>query len=189
LDLEAGYKFALSDIADDWAGNLELRVLATRHFKARVDQGIVGLPELEFVGAFNAPATGNTLMGVPTWIYNTTLTYDADPIRVTLTGRGFSGGKMDNAAIECSTGCPVSSANAPTINRNYMKGVFYLDASVNYKMTDVVSVFFAVQNMMDVEPAHYFNFVNANSATYSPVNHVFYDVIGRAFRAGVRFKL
>jgi iron complex outermembrane receptor protein len=191
LDLEAGYKFAMADIVDSWGGNLELRVLATRHFKAIVDSGITGTLPVSYVGTLYNAGGGAT--GVPTgspkWVYTTTLTYDYDPIRLTLTGHGFSGGTMDNIYIECTSGCPTSTANTPTINRNYMPGFFYFDASVSYKVNDTSTLFFSVQNIANLDPPPYTNIVNANSPTIPPMNGLYYDVIGRAFRAGVRFRM
>jgi iron complex outermembrane receptor protein len=190
LDLEAGYKFRMSDIVDSWGGDLELRALATRHFKAIVD-GIPGTgnPPTDYAGSFVGLTTPGANTGVPTWVYTTTLTYSYDPIRVTLTGRGFSGGTMDNNYVGCTSGCPASTLLNPTISSNTQPGIFYVDASINYKVNDVANLFFAVNNIANLDPPPYLNLSFANSPTFIPANYFFYDTIGRTFRAGIRFKM
>jgi iron complex outermembrane receptor protein len=188
IDFEAGYRFAMSDIVDSWGGNVELRVLATRYIKAIIDSG-VGIPPVDYVGA-NGVVPGQINFGIPTWVYNTTLVFAYDPIRFTFTGRGFSSGTMDNSYIGCTAACPVSTTNNPTVDRNYMGGRFYVDMSVDYKVNDVASMFFAVQNLSNLKPAPYHS-VALNGSSWTILNHSssIYDTIGRAFRAGVRFKM
>jgi iron complex outermembrane receptor protein len=186
VDFEAGYKFALGDVVDSWGGDVELRVLATRHIKAIIDPGVS--PPVDYVGSLGY-IIGTVNFGVPKWVYNTTISYSNDPITVTLTGRGFSSGKMDNTYTACTSGCPVSTANAPTINSNYMKGPFYVDAAIDYKVTENVNMFFSVQNLTNVDPSPYMSIqFSGISFDIPPVNLTLYDLVGRMFRAGVRFK-
>jgi len=190
LDFEAGYQFAMGDIVDSWGGNVELRVLATRHIKAVVD-GIPGsgTPPVDYVGSLVGNTTNNAPTGVPTWVYTTTLTYNYDPIRVTLTGRGMSGGTFDNTYIGCTSACPRSTLGNPTLSLNHVRGMFYVDAAVNYKVNDNATLFFAVKNLANLDPPPYMNLSYANSPTYVPANIMFHDSIGRTFRAGLRFKM
>ena len=94
--------------------------------------------------------------GPPDWVYRATLAYRGDRVSASLTGRGFSSGTYSNAFIECTSGCPASSAEFPTINDNSLPGAFYLDASVSYKMqwaASDVETFFSVTNLTNKDPA------------------------------------
>jgi iron complex outermembrane receptor protein len=186
LDFEVGYKFALNDVVDSWGGNIEWRVLATRYLKAVVNSGVS--PPVDYVGSLGY-VLNSPNFGVPKWVYNTTLSYSTDPITVTLTGRGFTGGTMDNTYVACTSGCPLSTGNAPTINSNHMNGRFYVDAAVDYKVTDNINMFFSVQNIANLTPAPYMSIAFTGiSFDIPPANATLYDMIGRSFRGGVRFK-
>jgi len=186
LDFEVGYKFSLGDVVSSWAGDVELRVLTTRYLKAIVNPGVS--PPIDYVGSLGYVLSSPNF-GVPKWVYNTTLSYSLDPVTVTLTGRGFSSGTMDNTYVQCTSGCPLSTGNAPTINSNYMKGPFYFDMAVDYKVNENINMFLSIQNLTNLDPAPYMSIAFTGiSFDIPPVNSTLYDQIGRAFRAGVRFK-
>ena len=60
------------------------------------------------------------------------VTYQLDPVSVTLTSRMVSAGLINNEWIECTTGCPVSTTAHPTINNNRLPGATYFDMNFNY---------------------------------------------------------
>jgi len=188
LDFEAGYRFGMDDIVDSWAGDLELRVLATRYIKAVIDQGS-GIPPIDYVGQVGF-VSGTINYGVPEWVYNMNLTYTLDPITFTVSGHGFTGGTLDNTYIQCTSGCPVSTGNRPTISNNYAKGAFYVDLSVDYRMNDNVNLYFAVANVANLDPSMMDNISLSGASFVRHMNNpTLYDTIGRNFRAGIRFKL
>ena len=47
-----------------------------------------------------------------------------------MTGRGVSSGTILNSNIECTTGCPTSTASNRTINNNHQAGAFYWDTNI-----------------------------------------------------------
>ena len=89
----------------------------------------------------------------------------------------FSDGKLGNQYIECTTGCPASTANRPTIDNNFIPGAFYFDVGGTYNVTKAVTAYFKVDNVFNRDPARSPYFVNP----------ALYDVLGRVYRAGVRF--
>ena len=59
-----------------------------------------------------------------------------------------------------------------------MPGAFYMDIGGTYNVTPQVTAYFKVDTLLDRDPAK------------SPffVNPALYDVVGRMYRAGVRFR-
>ncbi len=97
----------------------------------------------------------NTNGGPPDWRYRLSAAYTLDQLTVQFTGRGISSGTYDNTYIECTSGCPASSALNRTINTNHIDGAFYLDAFIAYTMqTDSMrnQIFFKVNNLTDKDP-------------------------------------
>jgi len=80
--------------------------------------------------------------------------------------------------VECTTGCPVSTNNRPTIDTNFIPGAFYMDVGGTYNLTSAMTAYFKVDNVFNRDPARSPYFVNP----------ALYDVLGRVYRAGVRFK-
>ena len=107
-----------------------------------------------------------------------------------LTARGLSGGKYDNSWIECTAGCPASSIDSRTTNNNRVDGAYYLDLAVAYDVPQIegTQLFLNVVNVMNRDP-EIVAYGPAGSAYGNPsTNPALYDVLGRVFRAGVRFR-
>jgi len=67
------------------------------------------------------------------------------------------------------------------INDNDIDAVVYADANISYDMLDNVQVFGAINNLLDKDPPPV---PNAQSLVTNPV---YYDMIGRSYRIGVRY--
>jgi outer membrane receptor protein involved in Fe transport len=118
---------------------------------------------------------GNT----PDWKWLAIQSYENDRFSLTLQERWFSDGTFGNQYVVCAPGaCPVSTANAPTIDKNFMAGAFYMDIGGTYNVRQDVTAYFKVDNLFDREPAKSPNYANP----------ALYDIVGRMYRAGVRFK-
>ena len=184
IDFEGSYRFAMDDVVSGWAGNMGLHAQATKYIKNYTDQGIPNSIKTETVG--ENPA-GNP----PNWRLTGTLAYDLDPFKTSLTARVVSSGTYNNSYIECSTGCPVSTVANTTINNNHLPGAFYHDAAISYTFgigEDASGeAFLNVKNIANKDPAAYAPF--ANDYYLHASNAGKYDVLGRVFRAGVRFKM
>ena len=133
---------------------------------------------------------GGTTGGPPDWRLNMSATYTLDPVTFTLTARALSPGKLNNEYIECTSGCPVSTAAHITVNNNRLPGAFYLDANVNYAF-DIASAstvaFFSVRNMLNHNPPAVAT--SPNYANLAIQASGLYDIQGAVFRAGLRFKM
>ena len=180
IDIEASYRTDLG------AGTLQLRGLASHYITNLVDNGIDVARDLAGQNAGGGDAT-------PSWNYRLTANYDMEKWSFNVVGRGFSGGVYDNNFIECTTGCPVSTAQARTINTNSIAGQWYMDASITHRF-DIQSskgeVFVYVRNLLNTDPVLVGNGPTGNNTpAYPQTNRNLYDVLGRVFRVGVRFEL
>jgi iron complex outermembrane recepter protein len=130
---------------------------------------------------------GNALFS-PKFRYLVSATYEFDPVSVTLSARGISSGKYNNAFIECASACPAATTARPTIDSNHIAGVTYLDLALNYKiLQNAGEVYFVAENFLDQDPPLVAG--SLSSGFYQGQSNArFYDRLGRMLRAGVRFK-
>ena len=97
--------------------------------------------------------------------------------------------------MECTSGCPISTANNRTINYNHIDGQMWVDMSLAYKFmhkdtdgTDM-EAFLNIRNLMNSDPAVYARGPSGSEHKAASYNVQLYDGIGRVFRAGFRFKM
>jgi outer membrane receptor protein involved in Fe transport len=90
--------------------------------------------------------------------------------------------------VQCTSGCPTSSTDHFTIDNNQVDGAFYMDASVSYKVTENVEAFLTIENLANKAPPPVPPGTGIGAAPIG-VNTTLYDVLGRTFRGGVRFKI
>lgn len=183
------YLFGLDRLFSGLDGSMRLSLLATNYLENYQDNGVN--PPADSVGS-NSGLNGLGTSGPPDWVYRATLAYSGERIAASLTGRGFSAGTYSNTFIECTSGCPASSTDYPTINDNSLPGAFYLDASVSYKMnwgSSDVETFFSVTNLTNKDPAMVPLGPAGISYAQAPVNAALYDILGRVYRVGVRMKM
>lgn len=179
IDYELGYRLPLDRLFSGVGGNLSIRALATNYLKAYSNNNIT--PALDTVGSLG------TNGGPPDWQFNLSVTYDNGPFKFNLNANGFTSGTSNNDWVACASNCPASTLDNPTININHVPGEVYFGSNVAYTVAGA-EFFFSVQNMFNLTPRTFQdlrNVVPSSPAT----NPVFFDTIGRAFRAGVRFKL
>ncbi len=179
LDFEAAYRFALGN------GNFSLRGLATRYIENTVNTGVPGFTPLNSVGTLGV-GTGTQSI-TPKWIYRVSAAYDTDDYTLTAVARGVGNGRYDATGIECQTGnCPVSTNQFPTYEDNSIGGATYIDANATFKFDAFGGkngeFFVNVTNLFDADPI-------LLPETGLAVNSTYSDLLGRAFRVGVRLKL
>lgn len=178
LDFEAGYRQPFLD------GDLAIRLMATRYLKNYTNDGIT--PPTDTVGI---NGTNGTLKNsLPRWRYQASLGWNRDPVSFTFTARGFSSGVYNTSYIQCTSGCPASTTANMTINDNHLPGAIYFDTNVTVSLSDQVDGFLSVDNMLNKDPAQMAYGPGIGTAPLS-VNPVLYDVLGRSFRLGFRFKM
>ncbi|MVW64307.1 TonB-dependent receptor plug domain-containing protein [Massilia sp. NEAU-DD11] len=172
FDIESAYRTNLDKF--NLPGRFTVRALATRTLHFITDSGVVGTIPSEGAGV----NLGNT----PKWKLLATQSWDNDKLSLTLTERWFSDGKYSNEYIECQTNCPVSTLIHPTIYDNKMKGATYVDFGGNYNVSKQLMVYFKIDNLADRDPEP------APQANPSfAINPALYDVVGRTYRAGLRY--
>jgi outer membrane receptor protein involved in Fe transport len=168
FDIEASYRWQRPLGLD---GAFTLRALATHIREFITDTVLPGTVPVDSAGVNQ----GNT----PDWKWLAIQSYENDRFSLTLQERWFSDGTFGNQYVVCAPGsCPVSTPNAPTIDRNFMAGAFYMDVGGTYNIRQDVTAYFKVDNLFDREPAKSPNYANP----------ALYDIVGRMYRAGVRFK-
>jgi iron complex outermembrane receptor protein len=182
FDIEASYQMDLDRLVTDAPGSLFLRGLATRVISYTQDNGI-------------APTrlAGQTASGsLPDWRWTLTGGYQSDRVVFYGTAGGVSSGVYNTDYIECTTNCPTSNSINQTINNNRVSSYFKFDAYISYKFIREgkrnAEVFFRVDNLFNETPP----IVATPSSNYSwqvNTNPGLFDVIGRRFQAGVRFKM
>ncbi|WP_420142480.1 TonB-dependent receptor plug domain-containing protein [Sphingomonas sp.] len=167
FDIEASYRWREPL---GLPGSFTVRGLATHIRKFITEAGLPGTAPVDSAGV----NSGNT----PDWKWLAIQTYENELWSLTIQERWFTDGNYGNQYVVCQSACPISTAEAPTIDRNFMRGAFYLDIGGTLNVTDNITTYFKVDNVLNQDPAN--SPFNANPALY--------DVIGRMYRAGVRFK-
>lgn len=179
VDLELSYRMTVG------AGELSLRSLTTFYLQAVQESPFS--PRIDMAGS-NSFSSGATTNSLPNWKQNFTAAYKMDRLSFSVTARGFDDGVFNNTNgmyVVCQSDCPPVSGGNPTINYNSMPGRFYLDANVNYELdfgrsASSASLFFSVRNALDRDPP---------GLTAGGNMAIAYDVLGRVYRAGIRFAL
>lgn len=172
LDIETVYKLPLARFGDV-PGTLNFRLLASRTYELATN--------LFGVVTDRAGETGG-LGGTPTWLATFNTGYSNGPFTGTLTTRYIRGGKLN--ALDFGPDDPGYSLTRPnSINDNHVGGVVYfnLNGTWNFGKTGA-ELFAQVNNLADRSPPL------APQLQY-PSNPVFFDLIGRSYRVGVRLKL
>jgi outer membrane receptor protein involved in Fe transport len=171
FDIEASYQ-----ISDPFGvkGKLTLRTLATRVIEVISNSGIPGTVSTDSAGV-NAGSS-------PDWKILSTQSFNAGSWRVSVQQRWFSDGVFSNAFVVCQTGCPVSTSQNRTINRNTMPGALYIDLAGSVDVRKGIEIFGKIDNLFNKDPIP-----SPQTNTGIDVNPALYDTIGRMYRVGVRF--
>lgn len=186
VDIESSYRAPLSTINSGLDGTLTVRALATRFLKNYTNNTLT-LP-LDTAGQ-------NTGGGPPDWRWSASVGYGNDPYSATFTARGVSSGVYGNNFIECTSGCPASSVDYPTISNNHIAGATFFDLSFSYTAlagsddSMQVQTFINVKNIANKDPVIVAGGPSGlpfDTVTTNPAN---YDSLGRVFFAGVRVKM
>jgi outer membrane receptor protein involved in Fe transport len=185
FDIEASYLLHLDTVNSNWAGNLGFRMLATHYISDLLDSGAVGSIPIEQAGMH----TGGT---PPKWRFESAVNYVLDPVTVALTMRGVSAGVVNSNFIQCTSGCPASTSNHITVSNNHVDGATYFDLSTAYKLHmdgSEAELFLSVRNLMNKDATLLLIGPGNTSFDFPETNNQMYDVLGRVFRAGIRFKM
>ena len=174
IDFELGY--ALPRFL---GGRLSARLLATRVLKLQSQTPAGVQDRLGQVSNFNRTP------GVPKWTADGFVDYDRGPMRVGLQARFIGAGKFSTLLQE-------GAGSANSVNDNHVPAFVYATVSGAYKIHSAgrrsVELFAIVNNLFDTDPPMIPSGA-AGGINESSTNGQFYDVVGRFFRAGIRFSI
>ncbi len=186
IDFEASYSFDMASIVSGWNGSMSFRGLGTYYDTLSTDDGTNVIEGAGSILSGGLGASGG--LPIAKFKYMVSATYSLEQFSGTLTMRGQTSRTYYNGAIVCTSACPATSANAPTIGfENKIPGNNIFDLALNYKvMDDRAELFFVTENLFDKDPPLVAG--NAQSGYWQGQDNNEYDRIGRKFRAGVRFR-
>jgi outer membrane receptor protein involved in Fe transport len=166
FDVEATFRQPLGDIFDGMGGTVTLRALGSHIAKRTTINGGV-----------RTEAAGQNTADAPKWRWFATLGYDDARVSGLFTLRTISKGVYDNAWT-----------SGVDIDNNRIKGAAYVDFAAVYHFKPAgrgqMEAFFKVENLLDKDPP-----VVAQVGTSGlQTNPILYDVVGRAYRVGLRFR-
>lgn len=176
-DIEAMYRTGLTALR--LPGSVTLRALATHTISFLTDSGIIGTIPVQSAGVNLANSVSSA--GIPYWKAYFTEGWDTEKFSLTITERWFSDGVYARENIQCQANCPVSTVVHPTINDNVMKGATYVDLGGTYNVTEQVTGYFKIDNVLNKSPVP-----APQTNVFYGANPYLYDVIGRMYRVGLR---
>jgi len=184
LDFEASYRTSAPALFGTSDGRLTIRALATHVLKFTNRSGLPGTIPQEQAGV-NSNAVGTP---IPNWRIYATQSYSTDKFSFTVMERYVSPGVIANNFIECTTGCPVPTANNPTINNNRIAGATYVDIGATFKIAPKIELYGKIDNLFNVNPP-LVPYYGINPYLVRSTNNALYDLLGRFYRFGIRFEL
>ncbi|WP_148276581.1 TonB-dependent receptor plug domain-containing protein [Sphingobium sp. SYK-6] len=173
VDFEASYRTRLAD------GTLDIRLLGTHVIDLiTVDSG----GTVDRAGMNGAPTSQTS--GVPSWTVTGNVGWSKGPFAAQLQGRYVSSGVYNALLIG-----PGEEGYAPTasnsISDNRIGARVYLNLNSQITVYESgrqkLELFGVANNLLDTMPP------NNTPSSSGPGNAVLYDVIGRAYKIGVRF--
>jgi iron complex outermembrane recepter protein len=185
LDVEASYRrpIALTPFLD---GTFTARLLGTNYFENK-SNNFITVPTNN-VGTNDDNGEFGTGASLPHWKAQADLGWLQGPVAFGFTARAVSAGVYNTAYVQCTTGCPLSTAANPTINNNHLPGAIYFDSNISYELPYGVQVFLVVKDIFNTDPVSA-PFGPNYSSDPAPASPSLYDILGRTFRAGVRFNM
>jgi iron complex outermembrane recepter protein len=184
VDISWDYMVPMSSMIGDVPGNVAFRLTASHTIETIIPSGrdVAGQNGVDqgFLSDFAAS---------PDWSGNLTISYANGGFTGTLQARYISSGVLD--LQNPKTGPDSSSFNPNltySVNDNTIPSYMNFNATVSYDFglwnADRTEVFLTVNNLFDKDPP----FAGTGFGGTGGTNAVFYDVLGRSFRIGVRAK-
>lgn len=169
VDIESSYLLPLSNLGLASGGSLRFRALVNN---VQTLKQFNGATTADFAGDVG----GNNPYGLPKWRANLNITFEDGPLAVDLADRFIGAGTFDNL-------------NPTAYNVNRIPSIDYVNLAVQYTAKtrgfQNLQYFIKVNNLLNkappIDPLEFF----ANIQT----NPTLYDVVGRMFYLGVRFKM
>lgn len=172
LDIEAAYNLPLSSFSE-LPGAFNFRLLATKTFEARTNL---------FGTVTDRVGETGSAVGAPDWLASLVVGYANGGFQANVLTRYVSSGVL-NALYKDPTDEGFNPALPNTITDNHVASAVYfnLNGSWDFGGENKIQVFAQVNNLFDRAPPM------APQLQY-PSNPVYFDLIGRTYRAGIRFQ-
>lgn len=178
VDLEGNYNFPLSDLGRHLAGQLAFRALATYVNK------FVTIDPAGYHDYAGQLSGFGRLTGVPHWTATADTTYRLNGWMFNLEGHMVGAGKYGVTLTE-------GAGAVNTVNRNDVPAYFLFNLTGRRTLvfgSATLEIYALIDNLFDKAPPLIPSGQVGGSAE-SSTNAVFYDVIGRNFKLGVRLKM
>jgi outer membrane receptor protein involved in Fe transport len=168
VDFEATYTTPLSDVAFGMDGSLSFRGFV--NYIGQFTTQVQGAAPVQLAGDIGVNST-------PKWTGVFSANLSVGPWGWFVQERWIGGGKFDN-----------TNNNGLGVYPNNVGAVFYTDTTITYDVLPEtgLSTYFSITNLFDRDPPATPSFLIAGS-NYS--NRTLYDLIGRQFTLGVRYKM
>ena len=180
--LTRGYDFEIGYDVPVGAGNFDVRLIATYLYDMIVDNGL-GSPPVDYHGQSGPVASFGGFNTSPDWQATAWLSYSRNRLVTTLETRYIGSGKLNALWTESPPGAPTNTLPM-TVTDNSVDSRYYLTWSGSYDFPRssgrALQIFWVVNNLLDRDPPV------APGGNLYPTNPVFFDTLGRRFRAGVR---
>jgi outer membrane receptor protein involved in Fe transport len=184
VDFEAIYHLPLQNVSNSMSGDINFRLLTSLLYNMTIDDGL-GSPPTDFAGQTGPTAAFGGFNTSPRWQSNFFVTYANGPLTTTLQVRWIGPGSY--TAISPFGGAPIqpgdpgySTTNPNSINNNNVASATYLNLSGSYDINRHVSVFAAINNLLNKDPPI------APGGNGYPTNPVYFDTYGLTWKVGVR---
>jgi outer membrane receptor protein involved in Fe transport len=179
-DFEFAYDLPMSAFGVNNNDSLNFRVLAT-YVKDLITVDTAG------VATDRAGQNGSGVSqpsGLPRYTINAFLTYQGNPFSAQIQVRHIASGQY--SVTNVGPGEPgYNPLAANSISDNTVPAVTYVNLNFQFKVwqrgDQNIELFGVVNNLFDKDPP------NNIPSSFGPTNNVLYDVVGRYYRAGVRF--
>ena len=186
VDFEASYLLPLQNLSSRLHGDLNFRLLTSLLYNMTVDAGL-GAPPVNYAGQSGPTAAFGSFNTSPRWQSNFFMTYGSGPLTTTLQVRWIGSGRYE--AITLAGGSPIApgdpgyaTTSANSINDNSVASATYVNLSGSYDFGRNVSVFAAINNLLDKDPPI------APGGNGYPTNPVYFDTYGLTWKLGFRVK-
>ncbi|HEY6640895.1 TonB-dependent receptor plug domain-containing protein [Povalibacter sp.] len=185
IDVEASYRFPMASLVGSLSGDMVIRAMASRVLTLETQDtdgtvydgaGVVGgWGGISPFAGLNSPELRGFL----------SVGYKGEAVSVTTIVRYTGPGVYANGFIECTTDCPESTREAPTIADNDIAGITTIDLSGSYKF-DSFELFGTIENVTNTQPPTIGG--SLAGSHWSGQGNSDYDRVGRQYRVGARFK-
>jgi iron complex outermembrane recepter protein len=166
----SGFDFQADYNMDMFAGNMAYRVLG--NYNDEQTQTLLGV----YNDYANSLGGNSPIIGAPKFKATIAATYSEGPVSVTAQTR-LIGAALNNN--QWTTGVQISNNNVPF--------VAYFDLRASYMWNSNIQLYGAVDNVDNTPPPDVPINDAVNDYTTVPTSTTTYDLLGRVFRAGVRF--